>query len=116
MGGIKHFVRAANHATATGGHIVYARKSGVTANLCSTIAEEARYTYTIVYAPTGEREDSDFHAVRVTVASGGLPARAEATTRTLPKPSNTGNQDRLTPFARIFLCRRSKEYHRLRGT
>ena len=66
----RRFSMLADYATATGGDIVYARKSGTMENLYSTIAEQARYAYTIVYAPTGARKDSDFHAVRITTTSG----------------------------------------------
>jgi len=69
--GPKHrFSLLADYSTATGGDIVYASKAETMENLYSTIAEQARYAYTIVYAPTNDRKDSDFHAVRVTTTSG----------------------------------------------
>jgi Ca-activated chloride channel homolog len=66
----RRFSMLADYATATGGDIVYARKSGTMENLYSKITEQARHAYTIAYAPTGNLKDSDFHAVRVTVTSG----------------------------------------------
>jgi Ca-activated chloride channel homolog len=64
------FSMLADYATATGGDIVYARKSGTMENLYSKITEQARQAYTIAYVPTGNLKDSDFHAVRVTPTSG----------------------------------------------
>jgi VWFA-related protein len=66
----RRFSMLADYATATGGDIVYARKSSTMENLYSKIAEQARHDYTIAYALTGNLKDSDFHAVRVTVTSG----------------------------------------------
>jgi hypothetical protein len=60
----------ADYATATGGDIVYARKSSTLENLYSKITEQARHAYTIAYVPTGNLKESDFHAVRVTPTSG----------------------------------------------
>jgi hypothetical protein len=64
------FSMLADYATATGGDIVYARKSSAMENLYSKITEQARHAYTIAYAPTGNLKKSDFHAVRVTPTSG----------------------------------------------
>jgi VWFA-related protein len=66
----RQFSKLADYATTTGGDIVYARKSGTMEDLYSTIAEQARYAYTIVYAPAGDRKDADFHAVRIATTSG----------------------------------------------
>jgi len=66
----RRFSMLADYATATGGDIVYARKSGTMENLYSKITEQARHAYTIAYVPTGNLKDSDFHAVRVTSTSG----------------------------------------------
>ena len=66
----RRFSMLADYATATGGDIVYARKSGTMENLYSKITEQARHAYTIAYAPAGNLKESDFHAVRVTVTSG----------------------------------------------
>src|SRR6266403_1789124 len=57
-------------SAATGGDIVYARKSSTMENLYSRITEQARHAYTFAYAPTGNLKDSDFHAVRVTATAG----------------------------------------------
>jgi VWFA-related protein len=69
-GAKRRFSMLADYATATGGDIVYARKSSTMENLYSKITEQARHAYTIAYAPTGNLKDSDFHAVRVIVAPG----------------------------------------------
>ncbi len=66
----RRFSMLADYATATGGDIVYARKSSTMENLYSRITEQARHAYTFAYAPTGNLKDSDFHAVRVTATSG----------------------------------------------
>jgi Ca-activated chloride channel family protein len=66
----RRFSMLADYATATGGDIVYARKSGTMENLYSKITEQARHAYTIAYVPTGNLKESDFHAVRVTSTSG----------------------------------------------
>jgi Ca-activated chloride channel homolog len=66
----RRFSMLADYATATGGDIVYGRKSGTMENLYSKIAEQARHAYTIAYVPAGNLKDSDFHAVRVTPTSG----------------------------------------------
>jgi Ca-activated chloride channel homolog len=69
-GAKRRFSMLADYATATGGDIVYARKSSTMENLYSKITEQARHDYTIAYPLTGNLKDSDFHAVRVTVTSG----------------------------------------------
>jgi VWFA-related protein len=66
----RRFSMLADYATATGGDIVYARKSGTMKNLYSKITEQARHAYTIAYVPTGNLKDSEFHALRVTATSG----------------------------------------------
>jgi Ca-activated chloride channel homolog len=66
----RRFSMVADYATATGGDIVYARKSSAMENLYSKVTEQARHAYIIAYVPTGNLKESDFHAVRVTPKSG----------------------------------------------
>lgn len=66
----RQFSMLADYATATGGDIFYAKKSSTMENLCSKIAEQARYDYTVAYVPIGNANERNFHTVRVTATTG----------------------------------------------
>ena len=72
----RRYSMLADYATATGGDILYAKKSSTMENLYPKITEQARHDYTIAYAPKGNLTNSNFHDVRVTATSG-----LKATTR-----------------------------------
>jgi VWFA-related protein len=68
----RYFSRLKSYANDTGGDIYYAAKRERLEGLYAKIAEEARNTYTLAYAPQGNDRTKEYHSVEVRVLRPNL--------------------------------------------
>jgi VWFA-related protein len=62
----------ARYAHSTGGDIYYAKGDAALAKLYTQLTEQARYRYTIGYAPTGTDRTKNYHSIEVRIRRPGL--------------------------------------------
>jgi Ca-activated chloride channel homolog len=64
--------RLTRYPDATGGEVYHATKEHSMEEFYSRLAEEARYEYTLAYAPKGTDQSKDYHTVEVRIRREGL--------------------------------------------